>query len=97
MKKALLAACVVALARNGDLLGMFEGTVQGRITDTARGDSGFGYDPIFVPVGDHRTFAEYAEEEKNDSVFALALANLGADQAQRIRDPDHRAAMALAG
>ena len=32
--------CVVALALNGDLLGMFEGIVQGRITDTARGDSG---------------------------------------------------------
>ncbi|HJY19714.1 MAG TPA: RdgB/HAM1 family non-canonical purine NTP pyrophosphatase, partial [Chthoniobacterales bacterium] len=41
--------CVVALARNGDLLGTFEGIVEGGIADEARGDSGFGYDPIFIP------------------------------------------------
>ena len=57
--------CVVALARNGDLLGIFEGTVEGRITDTARGDSGFGYDPIFVPDGFEQTFGELSEEVKN--------------------------------
>ena len=29
------------------------------------GDNGFGYDPIFVPDGDTRTLAQYADEEKN--------------------------------
>ena len=58
--------CVVALARNGDLLGIFEGTVEGRITDTARGDSGFGYDPIFVPDGFEQTFGELPMEVKNN-------------------------------
>ena len=57
--------CVVALARNGDLLGIFEGTVEGRITDTARGDFGFGYDPIFVPDGFEQTFGELPREVKN--------------------------------
>jgi XTP/dITP diphosphohydrolase len=57
--------CVVALARNGDLLGTFEGTVEGRITDTARGDSGFGYDPIFIPEGLKQTFGELPTEVKN--------------------------------
>jgi XTP/dITP diphosphohydrolase len=57
--------CVVALAGNGDLLGIFEGTVEGRITDTARGDSGFGYDPIFVPDGFEQTFGELPTEVKN--------------------------------
>ncbi len=57
--------CVVALARNGDLLGIFEGTVEGRITNTARGDSGFGYDPIFVPDGFEQTFGELPTEVKN--------------------------------
>ena len=57
--------CVVALARNGDLLGIFEGTVEGRITDTARGDSGFGYDPIFVPDGFEHTFGELPPDVKN--------------------------------
>ena len=43
-----------------------EGVVKGRIALTARGDSGFGYDPIFVPDdGDGRTFAEMTAEEKN--------------------------------
>ena len=57
--------CVVALARNGDLLGIFEGTVEGRITDTARGGSGFGYDPIFIPDGFEQTFGELPGEVKN--------------------------------
>lgn len=57
--------CVVALARNGDLLGTFEGTVEGGITETARGDSGFGYDPIFVPDGFEQTFAELPTQVKN--------------------------------
>jgi XTP/dITP diphosphohydrolase len=57
--------CVVALARNGDLLGTFEGTVEGKITDKARGDAGFGYDPIFVPNGFEQTFGELPTELKN--------------------------------
>jgi XTP/dITP diphosphohydrolase len=57
--------CVVALARNGDLLGTFEGIVEGRITDTARGNCGFGYDPIFVPDGFEQTFGELPREVKN--------------------------------
>ena len=57
--------CVVALARNGDLLGIFEGTVEGRIADEARGNSGFGYDPIFIPEGCQQTFGELPTEVKN--------------------------------
>ena len=57
--------CVVALARNGNLLGTFEGTVEGRITEKARGDAGFGYDPIFVPDGFGQTFGELSAQVKN--------------------------------
>ena len=57
--------CVVALAQNGHLLGIFEGKIEGKINDTARGDSGFGYDPIFVPDGFKQTFGELPEEVKN--------------------------------
>ena len=57
--------CVVALARNGCLLGTFEGIVEGRIADDVRGDSGFGYDPIFIPEGFQQTFAELSPEVKN--------------------------------
>ena len=57
--------CVVALARNGNLLGTFEGVVEGSITGEARGDSGFGYDPIFIPEGFEQTFGELPTEVKN--------------------------------
>jgi len=79
--------CVVALARNGDLLGIFEGKIEGKISDTARGDSGFGYDPIFIPDGFEQTFGELPEEVKNTishrakAIRALAekLTRLGFD------------------
>jgi XTP/dITP diphosphohydrolase len=57
--------CVLALARSGDLLGTFEGIVEGRIADQVRGDSGFGYDPIFIPEGTQQTFGELTAETKN--------------------------------
>jgi XTP/dITP diphosphohydrolase len=57
--------CVVALARNGDLLETFEGILEGRIADEARGGSGFGYDPIFIPEGFEQTLGELPTELKN--------------------------------
>jgi len=41
------------------------GTVEGRMVEDVRGRFGFGYDPLFVPDGDTRTFAEFPEVEKN--------------------------------
>ena len=42
------------------------GTVEGTIAESARGDGGFGYDPVFVPLeGDGRTFAEMTAAEKH--------------------------------
>ena len=74
----------MALARNGDLLGMFEGIVQGRITDKARGDSGFGYDPIFVPDGFEQTFGELSEEVKNTISHRAKAIRALADRLQRL-------------
>lgn len=42
----------------------FEGIVKGEIIETLRGNEGFGYDPIFIPEGFDRTFAEMTMEEK---------------------------------
>jgi len=42
-----------------------EGICYGRITETQRGCNGFGYDPIFMPCGYDKTFAEMGLEEKN--------------------------------
>lgn len=49
----------------GDKEYTFEGIVRGTIADMPRGESGFGYDPIFIPEGETRTFAEMSLEEKN--------------------------------
>ncbi len=71
--------CVLALARNGDVLGMFEGLVEGQIADRPRGSHGFGYDPIFIPNGFQRTFGELEPAEKNRlSHRARALEKLAA-------------------
>jgi XTP/dITP diphosphohydrolase len=43
----------------------FEGTVNGSITQDWKGNKGFGYDPIFLPTGHSKTFAEMSSEEKN--------------------------------
>jgi len=43
----------------------FEGICEGSITTEKRGISGFGYDPVFVPTGSRRTFAEMTIEDKN--------------------------------
>lgn len=43
----------------------FEGMVEGSISEERRGDKGFGYDPVFIPEGHTRSFAEMREEEKN--------------------------------
>ena len=43
----------------------FEGEILGHITAEAKGNAGFGYDPIFQPEGEDRTFAEMSLQEKN--------------------------------
>lgn len=62
--------CVIALVaidsrtaiRNPQL---FDGACEGRIGFAPRGKNGFGYDPLFVPVGFERSFAELGEDVKN--------------------------------
>ena len=56
---------VVALILNGQEV-LFEGIVTGKIaTERHYGDSGFGYDPIFVPDGYTETFSQMSAESKN--------------------------------
>ena len=71
--------CVVALAREGNLLGTFQGVIEGRIANDPRGNRGFGYDPVFIPEGVEQTFAELPADVKNaishraKAIRALAL------------------------
>ena len=69
----------VAGLRRGRKQAFFVGEVSGEIARRPRGRNGFGYDPIFVPAGWRRTFAEASAESKNDvSHRARALHKVGA-------------------
>ena len=57
-------ACVLALKVPGKEVKLFEGKVEGKIISECRGNQGFGYDPIFVPNGFDKTFAEMSKQEK---------------------------------
>jgi XTP/dITP diphosphohydrolase len=69
--------CVIALAKNGELITTVVGEVAGTITKSPRGENGFGYDPIFIPEGFEETFAELPSDTKNAvSHRAKAVAEL---------------------
>jgi XTP/dITP diphosphohydrolase len=55
----------MAVARKGELLGVFDGTVEGKVILEERGLNGFGYDPIFVPEGLNETFGELPSATKD--------------------------------
>ncbi len=78
--------CVLALARQGNVLAVFSDFVEGVLLEAPRGAGGFGYDPIFLypPLG--KTFAEIPREEKNQfshrgkafrKLLACSLTNAG--------------------
>jgi XTP/dITP diphosphohydrolase len=55
---------VISLIMDGNEY-LFEGICHGQIAEHPRGKMGFGYDPVFVPDGESRTFAEMTLKEKN--------------------------------
>lgn len=57
--------CAAALVAPDGREWTAEGVLDGHIVDEPRGDGGFGYDPVFQPVGELRTTAEMSREEKN--------------------------------
>jgi XTP/dITP diphosphohydrolase len=54
---------VITLVQNGEVH-QFEGTIDGKILTSKKGMEGFGYDPVFMPEGFDRTFAEMSLDEK---------------------------------
>ena len=57
--------CVIVLARGGQKLAAFSGSIEGVIINQEKGSGGFGYDSLFVPEGHCETFAELGAEVKN--------------------------------
>lgn len=73
--------CVLALAWPEGDYAIYEGIARGSLVWPPRGDLGFGYDPVFVPGGNEKTFAEIEPAEKHRmSHRADAFAKLVAEQ-----------------
>jgi XTP/dITP diphosphohydrolase len=65
-RRARYVCELVALSPSGEKL-HGTGVLDGRIADEPRGEEGFGYDPIFVPLGEERTVAELGNEWKAEN------------------------------
>lgn len=85
-RKARFLTVLSLIDQNGQIL-QFEGIVEGVILSEKRGSQGFGYDPIFLPKGKRKTFAEMPLEEKNMiSHRGKAIKKL-IDHLETIKDP----------
>lgn len=62
-RRARFRAVICLISKGKEYL--FEGVVEGHICREERGTEGFGYDPLFIPEGNSRTFAQMNLEEKN--------------------------------
>lgn len=71
------AVCVVAVADAAGEVRVFRGEVPGTLADAPRGESGFGWDPIFVPEDSPLTYAEMGEAKNADSHRARAFRAVG--------------------
>ena len=63
-REARFRCVIVAFAPDGTEH-VFHGTIEGRIAPNARGTQGFGYDPVFIPEGEDKTFGELGPAAKN--------------------------------
>lgn len=79
-RKARFYCCLVLLVPVSGKLEeqVFEGFVEGYIAESESGTGGFGYDPIFIPLGYNQTLSELDPEEKNEiSHRGVAMRRLG--------------------
>lgn len=75
-RKAAFVCSIAMLLENGEKI-TAEGRCEGEIAYAPSGENGFGYDPVFIPTGYEKSFAELSGEEKNKiSHRGLALAEL---------------------
>jgi len=65
-QRAAYFVCVIALAnRHGEILGTWQGRVDGIIIPQPQGEGGFGYDPVFLYPPTGKTFAQMTAQQKN--------------------------------
>ena len=64
-KRKACFKCVIAVADKGNIIGIAEGVCNGKICFESKGNNGFGYDPVFMPDGYKKTFAQMSAFQKN--------------------------------
>ena len=64
-RRARFVAAVAIAQADGEVLNLSEGICEGTLTFAPRGTNGFGYDPLFIPDGYDKTFAELSDTIKN--------------------------------
>jgi XTP/dITP diphosphohydrolase len=64
-KRQARFVCCIAFALPDSTIHVFHGYTDGHIGEEQRGANGFGYDPVFLPRGSDRTFAEMTDDEKD--------------------------------
>ncbi|KKS31269.1 MAG: Non-canonical purine NTP pyrophosphatase [Candidatus Amesbacteria bacterium GW2011_GWA2_42_12] len=64
-RTAAFVSCVVLYDPKTQIHQTFMGKIEGTLTTEKRGEGGFGYDPLFIPNGYTKTFAQLGSEEKN--------------------------------
>ncbi|CAN5643075.1 XTP/dITP diphosphatase [soil metagenome] len=74
-ERAAYAVCAVAVVGGiaGESVRVFEGIVPGKLALEPQGASGFGWDPIFIPKGEERTYAQMGKDKHEDSHRARAF------------------------
>lgn len=71
-RRASVSTCIGYADQNG--VSVFTGIIYGKIANSLKGNNGFGYDPIFIPDGYNKTYAEMTSDEKNEiSMRKIAL------------------------
>lgn len=78
--------CVLSLASPQGDVTSFEGRVDGTLCFPARGQKGFGYDPIFIPAGYSLTFAEMEPDAKHAISHRARAFSQFADHVQRLQE-----------
>lgn len=78
--------CVIALANQEKVIATFRGEVYGRIGYEPKGSGGFGYDPVFIPDGYDKTFAELGSDIK-DKISHRANALMKLNEYLNIQHP----------
>jgi XTP/dITP diphosphohydrolase len=74
-RKAIFKTIISLIINDKEYL--FEGIIKGIIADKVTGQNGFGYDPVFIPIGHTKSFAEFPMNEKNKiSHRAIAVKKL---------------------